>query len=42
MFFKELSGMVKVATKDLISECVQWMNWADSKFNNYEVQEEVS
>lgn len=33
MFFKELSSMVKVATKDLISECVQWMNWADSKFN---------
>lgn len=32
MFLKELSGMLKVNTQELISECVQWINWADSKF----------
>jgi len=33
MFFRELSNMIEAPTKDLISECVRWIDWADSKFN---------
>lgn len=33
MFIKELAQITENKTSDLMKECIQWMEWADSKFN---------
>ena len=32
MFLKEIAQHTEHKTEDLISECIQWINWANSRF----------
>lgn len=36
MFLKEIAKMIQCNTSDLMKECIQWMQWADSKFTKKE------
>ena len=33
MFLKEIAQNTELKLEELLDECYQWINWADSKFN---------